>query len=305
MFCHLQRLYESAHPGFLMTAAWDCALPLLILVGALVGFQGHLSVVPRHTNRFRLEGGTTTTDLLPKSTTGTTRQAGCLSSAWKHSKNVISSYRGVAKMKAMTHTLVGSGLALFGFLANAEEAATKPIALDIKPQPMVDALNGWAQQTGFQIIWPDEESTSDLAAPRVKGRLTAQAALDKLLVGTSLTYEFINERTVAIHEQVPMLVPTRATMSDMRFDNRFMRIAAAQVDEAGGSSGNSTAEQRGRAIAAANEREVENNNRQRRGVMEEVIVTAQKRAERLEDVPISITALSGCVFRTKLTADSV
>jgi iron complex outermembrane recepter protein len=193
-------------------------------------------------------------------------------------------------MKAITRTLVGSSLVLFCFVASAQESSTKQIALDIKPQPMVDALNGWAQQTGFQIICPDEESTSRLDAPRVKGKLTAQAALSKLLAGTPLTYEFVNERTVAIHQSTASL-PGLSPAAGQRVDGRFLRVAMAQAEEVARSSDRGAAASESRAIIAADVREGSIGGRQRE--LEEIVVTAQRREERLQEVPISISVLTG------------
>lgn len=194
-------------------------------------------------------------------------------------------------MNAIKRTLVGASLVLFGFVASAQESSTKQIALDIKPQPMVDALNGWAQQTGFQIICPDAESTSGLDAPRVKGRLTARAALSKLLAGTPLTYEFVNERTVAIHEQFPASRPALSPAVGIQVNERFLRVAMAQAEGAGRSNDDGVAASESRVITAMDAQEAAINKRQRE--LEEIIVTAQRREERLQDVPISISVLTG------------
>ena len=153
---------------------------------------------------------------------------------------------------------------------------------------MVDALNGWAQQTGLQLIVPDADATNGLEAPRLKGTFTAQAALSHLLAGTQLTYEFVNERTVAIHARTPASTPA----ADKQVDGRFLRLAAAQIDEMPRSSDGGAAEAEAQQILAANARESGSNNIRLRGSLEEIIVTAQKRTERLQDVPVPVTAIS-------------
>lgn len=95
------------------------------------------------------------------------------------------------------------GLAVFAVTSHAQETQSRQIALDIEPQSMSDALNDWAQQTGLQLIFPDADITNRLAAPSVRGTYTAQAALNQLLAGTQLTYEFVNDRTVSIRERHP------------------------------------------------------------------------------------------------------
>lgn len=106
-------------------------------------------------------------------------------------------------MKAIAGALMGSGLALFHVVAGAEGVPQRQLVIDIKPQPLVDALNEWAQQTGFQLIFPEPDATERLVAPRVKGTYTAQAAMGQLLAGTSLSYEFVNRKTVVVREGSP------------------------------------------------------------------------------------------------------
>jgi outer membrane receptor protein involved in Fe transport len=88
------------------------------------------------------------------------------------------------------------------------DSNAKLMLLDIEPQPMADALTDWAQQTGMQLIVPPENPAVDrILSSRVKGRLTARGALDQLLAGTALTYEFINTRTVVIRKQYGLADP--------------------------------------------------------------------------------------------------
>src|SRR5262245_45453642 len=101
-------------------------------------------------------------------------------------------------MKVVRRTIVGIGMALAAAVACAEDTAAAPVALNIKSQPIADALNQWAQATGWQVIFPEEMATAFLVSPEVKGKYAPQVALGQLLAGTSLHYEFINERTVAI-----------------------------------------------------------------------------------------------------------
>lgn len=58
-------------------------------------------------------------------------------------------------------------------------------AIDIRAQPLTDALNDWARQTGLQII-ADQRLVAGLAAPAVSGQLSPLQALDRLLDGSGL-----------------------------------------------------------------------------------------------------------------------
>jgi iron complex outermembrane recepter protein len=102
-------------------------------------------------------------------------------------------------MKTLLSALVGAALAAACLTAGAEEfAKEKPIQLDIESGTLTDALNAWAQQTGFNLISHTNGVTDQLSAPRVQGVLTARQALAQLLAGTSLTYQRIDERTVKV-----------------------------------------------------------------------------------------------------------
>lgn len=71
--------------------------------------------------------------------------------------------------------------------------------VDIKSQPLADALTDWAQQTGYQVVVPMSKEAERITKS-IKGKMTALESLDLLLVGSGLVFELINTRTVAIHE---------------------------------------------------------------------------------------------------------
>ncbi len=102
--------------------------------------------------------------------------------------------------------------------------ATAPVKqLDIARQPLDAALNKFAQQMGLQVVFLPELARG-LTAPRVSGRLTPQAALDLLLSGTLLEYEFINERMVAIRAREKG-IQTQKGATGPGVAQRFARVA--------------------------------------------------------------------------------
>src|SRR5687767_15633237 len=77
-------------------------------------------------------------------------------------------------------------------------AAEEPnLRLDINSQPLGAALNEFARQSGLQVFLTAEDG-SGVVARKVSGTFTPQGALDALLSGTGLVYEFLNDRTVAV-----------------------------------------------------------------------------------------------------------
>lgn len=88
-------------------------------------------------------------------------------------------------------------LAVLSALAQAAEPTQSVIKLDIEAQPISEALNEFARQTGLQVVidWNDGEG---IASRPLKGTFTSQAALEKLLAGTDLTFQYLNDRIVAV-----------------------------------------------------------------------------------------------------------
>ena len=84
-----------------------------------------------------------------------------------------------------------------GFLVFSHAEASEELSHDIAAQPLAQALSEFATQTGLQVVY-----VSGIAATRVSKRaprgLPAADALQRLLAGTGLHFEFLNDRTVRI-----------------------------------------------------------------------------------------------------------
>lgn len=85
-----------------------------------------------------------------------------------------------------------------GALAHADEV-TKSI--DIPAQPLASALRQFAEQTGLQLAF-ETALTAGQTSPAVKGEFSSRDALQKLLSGTGLRFEFLDARTVAVSSYV-------------------------------------------------------------------------------------------------------
>lgn len=172
----------------------------------------------------------------------------------------------------------------FGATADAVPPRVAAITFDIKSQPIADALNEFGQQSGIQILFYSEVANG-FTAPALIGAFTPDEALIQLLSHTGLTYSRINERTVAIHRVVSTVPEGKATRSEavlpvMQLAN-YMQISEEPNNEM--------------ARGAGSQQEVDrqdSSEKRRKPRIEEVIVTAQKRAERLQDVPISVAVVS-------------
>jgi outer membrane receptor protein involved in Fe transport len=171
--------------------------------------------------------------------------------------------------------------------ANAQALDAKRVAIDIQPQPVLGALKQLGEQTGLQLLMRvDNVSVAGVASHPVSGELTVQTALDRMLADTGLNYEVVNERTVRIVRtadashatSAPSSQPTPGSTGPLAIapsSPREMKVAAAGPD------------------AERVEREPASTTKP----LEEVLVTAQKQEERLQDVPVPVTAIGADALR--------
>lgn len=143
------------------------------------------------------------------------------------------------------------------------------IRLAVASQPIAAALNEFARQSGLHVVIASEVAAGVKSTP-LDGVFTRDAALQQLLRDTGLTYEYLDAQTVAVLEKKqPKVDASRAT--------RTLRVSQAIAAEP--------------AIPAAASSGQDAVNPEHRRV-EEIVVTAQKRQERLQDVPVSIAVVA-------------
>lgn len=167
----------------------------------------------------------------------------------------------------------GSWVALMLAAGMAVAAEPSSVALDIPAQPIGDALNDFARQSGLQVVMRPEDGEA-ITAARVVGSYTPEEGLKRLLANTGLSYKYLNERTVAVKLPKSTLRTSDVQSHETSFWNGF-RLAQADRNSMG-----TTASEPAAALQSDE------------GKVEEVLVTAQKRTESVLDVPLSITALS-------------
>jgi iron complex outermembrane recepter protein len=102
-------------------------------------------------------------------------------------------------MKARTFYTAAlmSACALSGVSIAQAMQDSKPVTFRIDAPSMTEALLQFTQQSHLQLAYSGEKPL-ELKAPKVEGKLTPKAALERLLRGTGLQYEFVNDRTVSI-----------------------------------------------------------------------------------------------------------
>ncbi|HEY0938472.1 MAG TPA: TonB-dependent receptor [Steroidobacter sp.] len=82
-------------------------------------------------------------------------------------------------------------------VAQATQEAPK-VNFQIDAPMLARALIQLTEQSGMQLIYPAGDEVADLPARPLRGQYTTEAALEVLLKGTGLEYEFIDARTISI-----------------------------------------------------------------------------------------------------------
>ena len=155
----------------------------------------------------------------------------------------------------------------------AVQAETVMVDIDIPPQSMKTALNTLAEQTDINILYTPD-ATKGLTTKGVKGRYSTRKALDILLVDTGLDYQLSGD-TASVGKKI-----AQATQID---EKQTKKPVPNQSQPPGNSSEPPT----------SNTNKENNINSSNANALEEIIVTAQKREQNLQDIGLTLTAFSG------------
>ncbi len=159
----------------------------------------------------------------------------------------------------------------------AESPATAGAA--IAPQPLIKALDEFVVRTGMQVVYRSELA-ADVHSKGADSGLSPEKMLEQLLRDTGLRFEFINSNTVAIRG------PEGSKVSQAGRKQHFLVLA--QNDATAGAQSRSASPQN----KAGADTQPAGDSVQPDDKLQEIVVTAQKREQRLQDVPISISVVS-------------
>lgn len=178
--------------------------------------------------------------------------------------------------------------ALFSTAAQARATdLDRTVMLDIAAQPLETALVAFSQQANIQVVL-NSGSTGTAAAAAVKGTISARTGLAELLKGTGFYFEPIGNRTVSV---MAVEAGTAEAAEGPRGRDQF-----AQADNASARGENqlpSAANNTGNSVRSNNDRVT----------LQEIIVTASRRAEALQNVAMAATVLDPTDFaRSGLTS---
>ncbi len=148
-------------------------------------------------------------------------------------------------------------------------------SFDLPAQALADSLRAVAGQTNRNILF-DRSLVAGLSARALKAELSIDGALDVLLAGTGLTYRNSDERTVMIVPAAPASKPIAVSSQS----GTPFRLAQAETAQQESSSAARAAESSPAPLSDPDD-----------VPLQELIVTAQKRAQSIKDVPISMSTL--------------
>ncbi|MDB6085967.1 MAG: TonB-dependent receptor, partial [Gammaproteobacteria bacterium] len=181
------------------------------------------------------------------------------------------------RMRALRGTFLLLAAVTLSGLAESQAKSTDRVPFDIAPQPLYAALRVFAVQAHINFLHRDEDvSLHEVIAPEVTGVLSTEEALGRLLTGSGIGYEFVNNRTirlVSVQHDGGAATPSAPSGGSPQGGQAAVpqspiRVASAAPDVEAADQANGTEPQ-----------------------MQEVLVSATRRSERLIDTPQSITVV--------------
>ncbi len=173
----------------------------------------------------------------------------------------------------------------------AAHAMASGVNFEIPAGSAATTLKEFAAQAHVQLLF-DYKVVKALKTPAISGQLEPTEALKTLLQGSGLTFRQVNDHTIAVmalgsqpttsNAIPPGQSPTETGNQEGKKSSSGGFLLAQATPGQTSSSGPSVVAQQKSAEATRTE-----------GILEEVLVTAQKREERLQDVPVPISVISG------------
>jgi iron complex outermembrane receptor protein len=184
-------------------------------------------------------------------------------------------------------------LSIVGLSAADDVKATIRKPTNIPAQELGPALTTLAREFELQVLYQTEVVGTRLTQG-VSGAMTAAEALEHVLSGTGLTYRYLDDKTVTI-----LPIASRAgrdATSDAKNTDTEGENASTKEGKKKSSDGFRVAQMdRGTSAGSPGESRAALNSvdsARKRSELEEVVVTAEKREERLQDVPVPVTTIN-------------
>lgn len=185
-------------------------------------------------------------------------------------------------------------LSLVGLSVAADVQASIKKDIRIPAGGLGPALQALSEERRIHVVFISED-VNKLLTKGASGSLTIDEALHQLLNGTGLTFQYIDNETVSI---VPVAAASTPSASSILLPSGT-EPSSSTVEEAKGTERKSFWDRL--RLAQVDQRKFPNdgsveglsNGTQPSQIsLEEIIVTAQKRVERLQDVPVPVTVVT-------------
>jgi iron complex outermembrane recepter protein len=171
--------------------------------------------------------------------------------------------------------------------AETAQAAVRQ-STNIPAQALGTALQALAKQRAFQVVYLSD-AVDTMKTEGASGELTPDEALKQLLSGTGLTYRYLDESTVTVYpaDAPQAMNGNSGALSGLNpvVPTAGMRLAQdAQATESTQSPNSQTSSNSSVSSETDEDESVK---------LEEIIVTAQRREQGIQDVTGSVTAFMG------------
>ncbi len=178
---------------------------------------------------------------------------------------------GLTVVAGATLLLAGAARSASADDFSAVNAGTATVVTVAVPAGPLDvALESLARQTGIDVVYPSGQ-LKGMTTPGISGTLDAHQAFARLLEGTPLV---MRDQGKSIFVSLPKTGAASTPTADSAPSGTTGELRLAQAEPA-----TTTGSDRPERVEP--------------GRVEEIVVTAQKREERLQDVPMAVTVVSG------------
>ena len=223
----------------------------------------------------------------PRKTNVNAKQCPLLSNQkHQHSRRLrgVSSTRTRALKQHALAVALTIAFAIFSSLSTAANTAldqTRTYQLNLPEQTVAAALTSLSEQTDIQVLFPYDIATQHQSTALV-GNYPLQQALSILLLNTGLHGGLTDSGVITISRTGSNVDINQNGKGKRMNTNKRKTVLATMVGlfAAGGMSATMAQEQVGESARAQN-------------VLDEIVVTAERREASMQDVPISITAFTG------------
>ena len=188
-------------------------------------------------------------------------------------------------------------LCIVGIASGADAQAAIRKQTNIPAQGLGPALQVLAKDRNLQVVYRSEV-IGKLRTGGAVGELTTDEAVTELLKGTGLTFRYLGENAITIipvgssadavsspssSTAIPSSAPNSSDQQPQEGSkSSWNRLHLAQVDQGKTSNIASLGEQGDQAAQ----------NKSDEGKISEIVVTAQKKSERMQDVPVPVSVIS-------------